>query len=324
MNDQNLLERYIHEVGAHLPRRSRQDVQLELRSLLQDELSARGLDADKAGDAGGVAELLKEYGHPEELAARYHTEQQLVSPVAFPAFRLSYSIVASVITVVFLVGLGLRLNQPGINLTELGGFLGSYAQAMLLNFGAVAFAFYLMEGLGWIKPAKAGADWDPHKLPAIKDTERINRTELLVGIFFTIAALLVFNFAPQWIGIVGWHDNGIGVVPMLSDQFLAYLPWLSALWVSEVALKALVYRAGRWTSRLRVVEFALSLASIYVLYTIVQSPAIAKLAIVDGIAKFALWIVLGIALLEAGWQLYRLLSGKANNPLGVPSTTENK
>ncbi|MCW5878107.1 MAG: hypothetical protein KIS80_04495 [Anaerolineales bacterium] len=324
MNDQNLLERYIHEVGAHLPRRSRPDVQLELRSLLLDELAARGLEADNPADAAGVAELLKEYGHPEELAARYHTEQFLISPLAFPAFRLSYGIAAAVVTVVFLVGLGLRLNQGGLDLTELAGFLGSYIETMLLNFGVVAFVFYLLEGLGWIKPAKTGAGWDPHKLPAVKDPDRINRTELLVGIFFTIAALLVFNFVPHWIGIVSWHDDGIGVVPILSDQFLTYVPWLSALWVSEVALKALVYRAGRWTRRLRLAEFALSLASIYVLYTIVQNAVIAKLAIVDGIAKFALWILLGIALLESGWQLYRLLSGKANHPLGVPSIRENQ
>lgn len=324
MNEHNLIERYVHEVGAHLPRRSRTDVQLELRSLLLDELAARGLEADKPADTGRVAELLKEYGHPEELAARYHTDQFLISPPAFPAFRLSYGIAAVVVTLVYLVGLGLRLNQGGLGLTELAGFLGSYVETMLLNFGLVAFVFYLLEGLGWIKPAKTGADWDPHKLPAVKDPDRINRTELLVGIFFTIAALLVFNFVPHWIGIVGWHDDGFGVVPMLSASFLAYVPWLSALWVGELGLKSLLYQAGRWTRSLRALELALSLAGLFVLYTIVQNAVIVEIGIVDAIVKFALWIVLGIGVLEAALQLYRLLTGKANNPLGVPSTTENQ
>ncbi len=58
------------------------------------------------------------------------------------------------VTVVYLVGLVLRLRQDPASLTELAGFLGSYVQTMLLNFGLVAFVFYLLEGLGWIRPTK--------------------------------------------------------------------------------------------------------------------------------------------------------------------------
>src|SRR5690606_15085634 len=42
--NENLIERYVHEVGAHLPKRNRADVQLELRSSLEDALAAAGLD----------------------------------------------------------------------------------------------------------------------------------------------------------------------------------------------------------------------------------------------------------------------------------------
>jgi hypothetical protein len=142
----------------------------------------------------------------------------------------------------------------------------------------------------------------------VKDPDRINRTELLVGMFFTLAALLVFNFAPEWIGVIGWHDGGFGVVPVLTDAFLAYVPWLSGLWLGELAIKALLYRRGRWTRGLRLAEFGLSLASVAVLYIIVQNVAIVQIGIIDAIVKLAVGIALVVAVIEAAGQLYRLLT----------------
>lgn len=308
MND-NLIERYVHEVGVHLPKRNRADVQLELRSSLQDALAARGLDANKAEDAAGVAALLGEFGHPEEFAARYAGEQHLIGPALYPAFKLSYSIAAIVITAIFALGLVIQLSRDDFDAVALAGFLGNYAETMLLNFGIVAFVFYLLEGFKVIKPAKPDTNWDPGKLPAVKDPDRINKTEVLVGMVFTAAALFVFNVAPEWIGIVGWHDDGFGVVPVLADSFLAYVPWLSALWVAEIGLKSLLYRAGRWTRGLRVAEFGLSLASLFVLYTIVQNAVIAKVSIIDAVVKFAVWIAVIVTVVETAGQLYRLLTG---------------
>lgn len=38
MNANEMIERYVHEVGRHLPRKNREDIQMELHSLLQDTL----------------------------------------------------------------------------------------------------------------------------------------------------------------------------------------------------------------------------------------------------------------------------------------------
>ncbi|MCW5874752.1 MAG: hypothetical protein KIS88_08935 [Anaerolineales bacterium] len=305
-----LIDRYIHEVGAHLPAKTRADVQLELRSTLQDGLAERGLDASKPEDAEGVAALLREFGEPEHFAARYQPERFLISPAAFPAFRLSYGIAAVVVTIVHLIGLALQINRGGLSLEWWGSFMGNYVSNMLLNLGLVAFVFYLLEGFKVIKPTKADPAWDPHKLPAIKDPNRINRTEELVGIVFTIAALLVFNFAPHWIGIIGWDEGAPSVFPVLAESFLAYVPWLTALWLGELALKALVYRRGRWSSVLRAGEFVLQLASIFVLYTIIQNAQIVNIAIIDSLVKFGISIALVVMVIEAAKQLFVLLRGE--------------
>ena len=310
MKDSNLIERYVHEVGAHLPAKTRQDVQQELRSTLQDSLAERGLDADKPEDSEGVATLLREFGEPWHFAARYKPERYFISPSAFPAFRLSFGIAAVVVTIVHLIGLALQINRGGLSFAWWGGFMANYVDSMLLTLGVVAFVFYLLEGFKVIKPAKADPAWDPRKLPVIKDPDRINRTEELVGIIFTIAALLVFNFAPHWIGIISWDEGAPRVLPVLAEGFLAYVPWLTALWLAELALKVLIYRRGRWSRILRAGEFVLQLASIFVLYTIIQNTEIVTIAIVDNLVKFGLSVAEAIMVLEAAKQLFVLLRGE--------------
>ncbi|UYN92477.1 MAG: hypothetical protein KIT70_03040 [Anaerolineales bacterium] len=304
-----LIDRYVHEVGVHLPAKTRADVALELRSTLQDALAERGLDASKPEDAEGVAALLREFGEPEHFASRYQPERHLIGPAAFPAFRLSYGIAAIVVTIVHLIGLALQINRGGLSFEWWGSFMANYVDNMLLNLGVVTFVFYLLEGFKVIKPSKPDAGWDPRKLPAIKDADRINRTEELVGIIFTIAALLVFNFAPEWIGIITWDEGGPRVFPMLAEGFLAYVPWLTALWLGELALKLLVYRRGRWNRILRIGEFVLQLASIFVVYTILQSAEIIHIPIVNGLVKFGLSVAVAVMVVEAAQQLYALLRG---------------
>ena len=60
----NLLDRYIHEVGRHLPRKNRSDIQAELRSSFVDTLEDRfGQDASEEQ----TSELLKEFGNRSEI-----------------------------------------------------------------------------------------------------------------------------------------------------------------------------------------------------------------------------------------------------------------
>jgi hypothetical protein len=47
MQANDMLERYVHEVGRHLPNKLRADVSLEIKSALEDILDERGVDSEK-------------------------------------------------------------------------------------------------------------------------------------------------------------------------------------------------------------------------------------------------------------------------------------
>lgn len=71
MNADAIIQAYVDDVARFLPRRIRNDVGFELKSLLIDQLNARAADAGVKPDAGAALEVLQGFGRPEEVAERY-------------------------------------------------------------------------------------------------------------------------------------------------------------------------------------------------------------------------------------------------------------
>ena len=83
-----LVDRYVYEVGRHLPRRSRADIETEIRSLIEDTLEGYAEKQGRDVDEDMVVAVLQEFGKPEKVAASYRTgKQYLVGPGLFPIFR---------------------------------------------------------------------------------------------------------------------------------------------------------------------------------------------------------------------------------------------
>ena len=71
MNANDVIESYVADVAAKLPRKQRNDVAFELRSLLAEELQGKAEAAGRAADATMATELVNAFGRPAEVAARY-------------------------------------------------------------------------------------------------------------------------------------------------------------------------------------------------------------------------------------------------------------
>ena len=67
----NLIDNYVSEIGRRLPRQTRNDIEAEIRSTLQDMLDERSQKAGKPVDEEMTLEVLKAYGAPEKVAASY-------------------------------------------------------------------------------------------------------------------------------------------------------------------------------------------------------------------------------------------------------------
>lgn len=80
MKTHDVIESYVRDVARFLPRDKRNDVALELRELLHDELAAKAEARGVAPDRALAMELLAGFGRPAEVAARYHPRNPLIDP----------------------------------------------------------------------------------------------------------------------------------------------------------------------------------------------------------------------------------------------------
>jgi hypothetical protein len=82
-----VIEDYVNNVAAQLPRRLRNDVGLELRTLLSEQLRSAAQDAGRSPDSEIAMEVLRRFGRPDDVAARYAPRGfQLIEPEHAPAF----------------------------------------------------------------------------------------------------------------------------------------------------------------------------------------------------------------------------------------------
>ena len=157
----NLLERYLHEVGRYLPRKNRGDIQAELKSSVIDSLEDRfGSEPTEAE----TAELLKEIGKPQDVAASYYPQgQYLIGPGLFPVFRMVIWIVIAAVLGAQLLAWGIAVFVAGEGFSPLE-MLGSLINSIPASLGWVVIIFIFLQRLD-VKPDLVEEPWDPESLP---------------------------------------------------------------------------------------------------------------------------------------------------------------
>lgn len=314
MDTNEMIDRYVNEVGQHLPRKTRADIEMELRSLLLDTLEEQsgGEPTPKI-----AAEVLREFGHPEEIAAQYHADEYLIGPKLFPTYKVIITITLTVIGVLHLVGLGFVLWQSaGDNfIDEVLSFIFSFGRTAVINAGIVTLIFAGIErvaGDSLDLPEKQQKTWDPFDLPPVKDPDRINRGEFVVGIFFLAAFAAWLNFFPDWFGAGNFGEAG--VFALFTAEFIALVPWFTASLLLDLVLKTAVLIQGRWNRATRWLEVGKDVFGLYVAYRVFGLAEISIVPFFTWGAKAILGIVLIIGTLEIIGQLYRLLLGRPFTP----------
>lgn len=279
-----LIERYIDEVGKRLPSKTRADIQTEIRSTLEDMLEDRAQTSGRPLDDTLLTEILKEIGAPDKVAASYQPERYLIGPRLFPIFTLVLKIVFSVLTILAVVGFGIRFGATNPTAEAFVSIFGKtfieYVGGVISAFGNIVFIFAILQ---WAIPASEFESesekngWDPAILEKEPEPDEVNFWTPIWEIGVTVVALLVFNLYPQVIGFGFLDGNKWTFVPVLSEAFFRYLPWIDALWVLQIVLNMILLRQGRWTSLTRWFEAALTLLSIGTASLLLIGPALVSL-----------------------------------------------
>jgi hypothetical protein len=335
----NLIDKYIAEVGKHLPRKQRADIEAEIRSTLEDMLEERK-QAEGAASEAQVIELLREYGAPREVADSYVGPRYLIGPRVYPTFELVTRIVLIVLFALALAGLGLSLAKSSLSGPE---FLKTIAESalglfggLITAFGNIVLVFAILERVLPAKEFEEEEEWDPAELAREPDPDRVKFGEQIFEMFFLVLFLVIFNLYPGAIGIGFFNENDwVFISPILTDAFFNYLPWLNILILLQLGFNIFLLRGGWWNTGLRAANIVLELAGIALAVAMLRGPDLVSLTAVqlagtpledsarlfitlgNLIPVLVLTIVIIVSSIEVAQMVYKILKSRPSPPYPV-------
>jgi hypothetical protein len=279
----NLIDRYITEVGKHLPRKHRADIEAEIRSTLEDMLDERtqgnGPVDKRPADEAAVIELLKEYGSPREVAAKYQTHQYLIGPRLFPIFEMVLRIVLAVVAGASLIGLGVSLSKTGLAgaafASAIGEWFGGLISGLIAAFGNITLVFAILERTAVAeKFEKDFKEWDPKELKSEPDPEQIDLPDHIATLIFTFLGLVVLNLYPNLFSIRYWSDGTWVTLPILTEAFFRFLPWINILGLIQIVFSGFMLGQKIWTPATRILSILIDIAGMILAVLILRTPGI--------------------------------------------------
>jgi hypothetical protein len=279
-----LTDRYVWAVLKSLPEAKRSDIDRELRASIADDVDAR-VAAGEQPDAAERA-VLTELGEPMRLAAGYAGRPlALIGPDLYVDYvrllKLLLVIVIPIVAITMFVINALSGAEPG---GVIGGTIGIVISVGVHLCFWVTLVFVLVERTGAAKTSglKDDAPFDPDALPAIATGATGGRSELIASLVFSLlvpVALVWQQFSSNF------QDSDGTPIPVINPALWSFwLPYLIALAVLTAISAVVLYRVGRWTWPLVVVNAALTIATIGPMVWLVSTGAALNEAYLDRLA----------------------------------------
>ena len=288
----NLIDTYVSEVGRRLPRKTRADIEAEIRSILQDMLEERSQKTGKPVDDEMTFEVLKAYGAPDKVAATYLGERYLIGPRLYPIFMTVVRIALMVTGILAAIGLGIVLYQAALtpwNLLEIiikniANFVSSAFTVLgniVMIFAIIEWALFQAGEKLDLKGMPKEKEWDPHSLVNLSKPNQVKMGETIVEIVGCFVAIVIFNFYPQiigvWFGSNGSWYVGVGsltVTPLLSKTFFHFVPYLTLVWGFTIVLNIFLLRMGHWNAVTRISLIGLKIVNIVIAAAMLGVPSL--------------------------------------------------
>ncbi|MCM3719292.1 HAAS signaling domain-containing protein [Fictibacillus phosphorivorans] len=265
----NLQECYINEVTRRLPVKIRDDIAMELRSIIEDMLPDEHTEED-------LKKVLSKLGDPAKLANEYQDKPRYIIGPDFYDSYINVLIVAAIISVVVsslaLFVHGIMTFDEDKSLFALLSLVGQLSLKMLLSsfnvlfqvFFWVTIVFIVLErtGLSYEKGQNKKKPWTPDDLYQVEKVEKkrqIPKSEVFFSLFWTaLWATILFNAS----NLIGWYEQtGEGLkglkleAPLFNQDVLySYAPFLILLIAIEIGLAIYKFFIGKWTKALAVIN----------------------------------------------------------------------
>ena len=260
----SLIDRYIAEVGRHLPEKNRSDIEAEIRSMLEDMLEERGQQS-KSADDKVVTEILEQLGNPKLLASQYAPSRRyLIGPGWYDVYlqtlqRTLYIVLPIFSAVTFILALS---DNPLDFANAFGRAVDGVFDVGLQILFWMTIVFVFLERSDevpyQVRSTRSKA-WTVAQLPKMPHKRQIS-----IGEAWTDIVMDLFVFL--WIALPlfqNWLQGDTESVPFLNpDLWNLWFPIFFALMTLNLIHDVFKLKIGNWTPTLTATNVALCLASI--------------------------------------------------------------
>jgi hypothetical protein len=228
----DLIDRYLDSVRLFLPRAQRDDIAAELRDVLMTRCEEREAELGRPLTRAEREAVLKAFGHPLTVAARYGQQQYLIGPDLYPAYRFVVLLVLGALTLAAAIA-GVVQTAAGVGdaFAGLGTAIKVVWEGAFVVIGAVTFTFAALQRTGVGR--RMLEEWSVAELPHLSLPRRRRERwyQPLAGIVVQIIFLL------WWVGLIRGWPPAIPVKPS-GMLHLAFAPQLQDLYFPVLALAA--------------------------------------------------------------------------------------
>jgi hypothetical protein len=264
-----LIDRYMSAVAFHLPEGRRDEITRELRANILDKLENVAEQKGRGVTDADVSSVLKELGHPQQVANSFLPPQQLVTAELFPLYKqvLSYGVIF--MFVIELIKFGVIFLSSGH--LAIAGLLFGFAMKTLLMFASVTGVFYLLSNPPGGKPVfKPYQCWVPEQLPpVIHNWQRISPCEQGVEFSSNLFFFLLLHY-PLLMPDEVMETLTVG----FATPTRHWLPWLAAVVGFSLIFNLWNLRFSFWTRPKLMLSAVLNLAAAILLLCMSRLPAI--------------------------------------------------
>jgi hypothetical protein len=192
----DLVERYLAAVERRLPEATAKDIVAELREALVAAVEAKEALLGRTATDDEVAAVIRGFGAPSVVAARYEGRSSLIGPVLYPWFWPAQRTAVGITVAVFIVLTAIRAVAADEPVRTVFRAMDNVIGWGLAAFAAVTLVFIAVER--WGDPARlADKWWNPKAMPHEHIRKPRSMFESGITLFFDAVFILVWlKFIP--------------------------------------------------------------------------------------------------------------------------------
>ena len=251
------VNRYVSGVRRYLPRKTRDDIGDELRSILDDKIEeareARGGPLEEAD----VISILKDFGHPLEVASGYQNRGALISESLFPIYLQVLKFVALLFVVFYLLWIAVGASGAVAACPNISG--ATLANVCLLSLVGMTVTFHV-----WgrhLERSDSFRKWNPRSLPPEPpDDSSVSLTESLVALVMIVGWFALLSWAGHLATLAGYERSALYSWDALTFgagyRGAALLLWLKIHAIGSFAISATFLFSPYWSRTKRIFSAA--------------------------------------------------------------------